>query len=102
MTSEVAAKFLTDLDVMSDKLKKAAGVSEGPMTQHDLDVLAAAAMALLTSAIANMPEPRRGETVRGLSETLAIDVAKQRERLEQKIPNRRLDALRQAPTRGSA
>jgi hypothetical protein len=91
MTSEAAAKFLADVDAMFGRLKKAAGVSLGPMTQHDLDVLAAAAMALLTRTVANMPEPRRSETVRGLSETLAIDVAKQRERLEQKIPIRRLD-----------
>ena len=34
----------------------------------------------------------RAASHRGLSETLAIDVAKKRERLEQKIPNRKLDA----------
>jgi hypothetical protein len=96
MTSEGDAKspdeFLARANALLARLQKAAGVNEGPMTQGDLDVLAAASMELLTSAIANMPEPRRGETVRALSETLAVDVAKKRERLEQKIPNRRLDA----------
>ena len=74
-----------------DRLKKAAGVSEGPMNLGDLDILAAASMELLTLTLANMPEPVRGETVRGLSETLASDVAQKRGLLEQKIPSRRLD-----------
>jgi hypothetical protein len=43
-----------------------------------------------------MPESQRGRRVRRLSETLAADVAKKRERLEQKILGR-FDALRQAP-----
>jgi len=91
MTSKAYAEFLKDIDVMLGQLKKAAGVSEGPMTQRDLDVLAAASADLLTLAIANMPEPRRGETIRELSEMLAVDVAKKREWLERKNPNRRLD-----------
>jgi len=89
MTSEDDAKFLrefgpraTDLLV---RLQKAAGVREGPMSLGDLQVLAAAAMELLTSASANMPEPRRGEVVRRLSETMAADVARKRERLEQRF-----------------
>jgi len=53
-------------------------------------------------ALANMPEPMRGERVRGLSATLASDVAQKRRRIEQKIPNRKLDALRQTPPKGSA
>ena len=91
MTHQGYAEFLKDIDAMFGRLKKAAGVSEGPMTQRDLDVLAAASADLLILAIANMREPRRGETIRGLSETLAVDVAKKREWLEQKNPNRRLD-----------
>jgi hypothetical protein len=74
-----------------DRLKKAAGVSRVPMSLGDLDILAAASMELLTLTLANMPEPQRSERVRGLSETLAVDVAQKRELLEQKIPSRRLD-----------
>ena len=85
-------EFWPRVQALLDRLKKAAGVGEGLMNRGDLDILAAASMDLLTLTLANMPEPRRGETVRGLSETLAIDVAKKRERLEQKIPNRKLDA----------
>jgi hypothetical protein len=48
-----------------------------------------------------MPESHRGRRVRRLSETLAADVAKKRERLKQKILGR-LDALRQAPPEDSA
>jgi hypothetical protein len=58
MTHEGDAEFLKDIDAMFGRLKKAAGVSEGLMTQRDLDVLAAASADLLTLAIANMPEPR--------------------------------------------
>jgi hypothetical protein len=47
-------------------------------------------MELLTTALANMPEPRRGELVGGLSTTMAADVARKREWLEQ-ILGRRLD-----------
>ena len=61
------------------------------MSQGDLDILAAAAWELVTSTLANMPEPPRGERVRGLSASLEGDVAKQRERLEQRVPARRLD-----------
>jgi hypothetical protein len=106
MTSEDKAKFLKEFsprrDAMLERLKKAANVGEGPMSLGKLDILAAASMELLTLALANMPEPTRGERVKGLSATLAADVAQKRKRIEQKIPNRRLDALRQAPTRGSA
>jgi hypothetical protein len=78
-------------DAMLAELQKAAGLAKGSMRLGDLEVLAAASMELLTLTLANMPEPRRGEVVRGLSETLAADVAQKRKRLEQKIPNRRLD-----------
>jgi hypothetical protein len=95
MTDEDRAKsweeFGVRRDALLDRLQKAAGVSGGPMSQGDLDVLAAAAMELLTRALANMPEPERSERVRGLSATMAADVAQKREQLEQKIPNRRLD-----------
>jgi hypothetical protein len=88
--------------VLLERLKKAANVGEGPMSLGKLDILAAASMELLALALANMPEPMRGDTVRGLSKTLATDVAQKRKRIEQKIPNRKLDALRQAPPKGSA
>jgi hypothetical protein len=42
-------------------------------------------MELLTTTLANMPEPRRGEIVRGLSAELAADVSKKREWLEQRL-----------------
>jgi hypothetical protein len=97
MTSEDTARFLREFgprrDAMLRRLQKAAGVGKPkPMNLADLEVLAAASMELMTTALANMPEPRRGEIVRGLSETLAVDVAKKREWLERNIPNRRLDA----------
>jgi hypothetical protein len=96
MASEDKAKFLKELgprrDALLVRLKKAANVGEGPMSLGKLDILAAASMELLTLALANMPEPMRGERVKGLSATLAADVAQKRKRIEQKIPNRRLDA----------
>jgi hypothetical protein len=52
-------------------------------------------MDLVISALANMPEPMRGQRVKGLSETLAADVAKKREQLG-------LDVLQQAPPEDSA
>ncbi|MGC2077972.1 MAG: hypothetical protein WA728_18460 [Xanthobacteraceae bacterium] len=100
MASERYAKFLKEfgprVTELLERLEKAAGVSERPMTSGDLDILAAASWELLTTTLANMPEAQRGRRVRQLSETLAADVAKKRERLEQKIAGR-LDALRQAP-----
>jgi hypothetical protein len=100
MVSERYAKFLKEfgprVTELLDRLQKAAGVSERPMTSGDLDILAAASWELLTTTLANMPEPQRGRRVRRLSETLTADVAKKRERLEQKIRGR-LDALRGAP-----
>jgi hypothetical protein len=106
MTSEDKAKFLKELgprrDALLERLKKAANVGEGPMSLGKLDILAAASTELLTLALANMPEPMRGERVRGLSATLARDVAQKRRRIEQKIPNRKLDALQQTPPKGSA
>jgi hypothetical protein len=96
MTSKDKAGFLKEFgprrDALLERLKRAANVAEGPMSLGKLDIIAAASMELLTLAIANMPEPRRGEVVRGLSATLADDVAQKRKRLEQKIPNRRFDA----------
>ena len=60
MTSEDGAKFLKEfgprVDGMFERLKQAAGVSDGPMSRGDLDILAAASMELLTLTLANMPE----------------------------------------------
>jgi len=104
MTSEDKAKFLKEFGPRRDAMleKKAANVGEGPMSLGKLDILAAASMELLTLALANMPEPTRGERVKGLSATLAADVAQKRKRIEQKTPNRKLGALRQAPPKASA
>jgi hypothetical protein len=75
---------------MLRRLQKAAGVGKPkPMNLADLEVLAAALLELLTTTLANMPEPRR-EIVR--SAELAADVSKKREWLEQRFPIRRLDA----------
>ena len=73
----------------------------GGISMSNPIILAAASWELLTTTLANMPESHRGRRVRRLSETLAADVAKKRERLEQKILGR-LDALRQAPPEDSA
>ena len=95
MTSEENAKFREEFGLrvtnLLNRLLKAARVGKDRMKQGDLDVLTAATMELLTMTLANMPEPIRGKRVEGLSATLAADVAKRRERLEQKIPGRRLD-----------
>jgi hypothetical protein len=95
MASEGDAKFWKEFgprrDALLERLKKAAGVSGGKINLGELEVLAAASMELLTLTLANMPEPKRGEIVRGLTETLAADVAQKREHLENKLPNRRLD-----------
>jgi hypothetical protein len=103
MASERYTKFLKDfaprVTELLDRLQKAAGVSERPMTLGDLDILAAASWELLTTTLANMPESHRGRRVRRLSESLVADVAKKRERLEQKIAGR-LDVLRQTPLKG--
>ena len=68
MTSEGEAKFWGEFgprrDAMLRRLQKAAGVGKPkPMNLGDLEVIAAASMELLTTALANMPEPRRGELV---------------------------------------
>jgi hypothetical protein len=96
MTSEDTARFLREFgprrDAMLRRLHKAAGVGKPrPMNLADLEVLAAATAELLTNTLANMSEPRRGELVRGLSETLAADVARKREWLERNLPIRRFD-----------
>ena len=77
-----------------NRLLKAARVGKDRMKQGDLDVLAAATMELLTMTLANMPEPIRGKRVEGLSATLAADVAKKRERLDQNILARHLETPR--------
>jgi hypothetical protein len=83
---EVLKEFVRRVNALLDRLQKAAGVAEGAMNQADLDVLAVAALELLTNTLANMPEPMRGDRVRAFSEALAADVAKKRERIEQSIP----------------
>ena len=84
MTSEAEMRFLKEFGprvaALVNRLQEAAGVRE-LRTRADLDILAAAALELLTSALANMPEPMRGERVRGVSETLTTEVAKKREQL---------------------
>jgi hypothetical protein len=98
MANEGYARFLDEfrprVNVLLARLRKAAGADDGPMSLGDLDILAAASMELLTSALANMPEPMRGKMVNKLSEIFAADVAEKRQRLEQKIPGRQLDARR--------
>ena len=98
MTSEAEMRFLKEFGprvaALVNRLQEAAGVRE-LRTRADLDILAAAALELLTSALANMPEPMRCQRVRGLSETLAADVEKKREQLG-------LDVLQQTPPKGSA
>jgi hypothetical protein len=96
MTSEAETKFWEEFGArrtaMLRRLQKAAGVGKPkPMSLGDLEVLAAASMDLLTTALANIPEPRRGEIVKGLSATMAADIARKREWLEQTIPGLRLD-----------
>ena len=97
MTSEAEMRFLKEFGprvaALVNRLQEAAGVRE-LRTRADLDILAAA-LELLTSALANMPEPMRDQRVRGVSETLAADVAKKREQLG-------LDVLQQTPPKGSA
>jgi hypothetical protein len=60
MTSEAETKFLKEFgprrDAMLGRLAEAAGVNKPkPMSLGDLEVLAAASMELLTTALANMP-----------------------------------------------
>ena len=83
---DVLKEFVRRVNALLDRLQKAAGVSEGPMNQADLDVLAVASVELLTNTLANMPEPMRGDRLRALSADLAADVAKKCERIERKIP----------------
>jgi hypothetical protein len=91
MTSVDPRMFGPNVTALLGQLMKAAGLEEGPISLGKLEICAAAAMELLTSILANMPEPMRGQAVEGLSKTLATDVAKKHERLERKIPGRRLD-----------
>jgi len=83
---EVLKEFVRRVNTLLDRLQKAAGLGEGPMTQADLDVLAVASVELLTNTLANMPEPMRSDRLSALSETLATDVAKKRKRIEESIP----------------
>jgi hypothetical protein len=83
---EVLKEFVRRVTALLDRLQKAAGLGEGAMNQADLDVLAVASVELLTNTLANMPEPMRGDRLKAFAETLAADVAKKRERIEQSIP----------------
>lgn len=96
--AELREEFGLRVTNLLNRLLKAARVSKDRMKQGDLDVLAAATMELLTMTLANMPEPIRGKRVEGLSATLAADVAKKRERIEQNILARHLNET----PRGSA
>jgi|ERR1700758_530344 hypothetical protein len=91
MTSNDPKMFGVSVTALLAQLMKAAGLEEGPMSLGNLEVRAAAAWELLISILANMPEPTRSQAVEGLSKTLAVDVARKRKQLEQKIPARRLD-----------
>lgn len=82
---EVLKEFVRRVNALLDRLQKAAGLG-GAMNQADLDVLAVASVELLTNTLANMPEPMRGDRLSAFAETLAADVAKKRERIEQSIP----------------
>ena len=84
--AEVLKKFVRRVNVLLDRLQKAAGVDKGAMNQADLDVLAVASVELLTNTLANMSEPMRGDRLKALSAGLEADVAKKRERIEQSIP----------------
>jgi hypothetical protein len=66
MSSEDTARFLKEFgprrNAMLRRLQKAAGVGKPkPMNLADLEVLAAALMELLTTALANMPDKQRTE-----------------------------------------
>jgi alcohol dehydrogenase class IV len=82
---EVLKEFVRRVNALLDRLQKVAGLEEGAMNQADLDVLAVASVELLTNTLANMPEPMRSDRLKAFSETLAADVAKKRERIEQSI-----------------
>jgi hypothetical protein len=98
MASEENTKFRQEFGLrvtnLLNRLLKAARVGKDRMKQGDLDVLTAATMELLTMTLANMPEPIRSKRVEGLSATLAADVAKKRERIEQNILAQHLDTPR--------
>ena len=98
MASEENTKFRQEFGLrvtnLLNRLLKAARVGKDRIKQGDLDVLTAATMELLTMTLANMPEPIRSKRVEGLSATLAADVAKKRERIEQNILTRHLDTPR--------
>jgi len=68
-----------------EHFKKAAGLSEGPMSLGDLDILAAS-MELLALTLANMPKSMREIRLRAMPAILAADVAQKRKRIEEKIP----------------
>jgi len=78
-------EFDSRVQALLEQLKKAAGLSEGPMSLGDLDILAAASMELLALAIANMPKSMREIRLKGLPAILAADVAQKRKRIEQTI-----------------
>jgi GGDEF domain-containing protein len=82
---EVLKEFVRRVNALLDRLQKVARLEEGAMNQADLDVLAVASLELLTNTLANMPEPMRSDRLKAFSETLAADIAKKRERIEQSI-----------------
>jgi hypothetical protein len=82
---EVLGEFVRRVNALLDRLQKAAGVGEGPMSQADLDVLAVATVELLTNILANMPEHMGGDRLRAFTASLEADVAKKRERIEYSV-----------------
>ena len=78
-------EFDSRVQALLEQLKKAAGLSEGPMSLGNLDILAAASMELLALAIANMPKSMREIRLKGLPAILAADAAQKRKRIEQTI-----------------
>jgi hypothetical protein len=90
VTDEDRAKFLKEfgsrVNALVDRLQKATGLNEGPISLGDLDILAAALMELLGFALANMPEPMCRERLNGFPTILEGDVAQKRRRIGQMIP----------------
>jgi len=78
-------EFDSRVQAVLENLKKAAGLSEGPMSLGDLDILAAS-MELLALTLANMPKSMREIRLRAMPAILAADVAQKRKRIEEKIP----------------
>ena len=95
MTSQSDATFLEEFPsrrtALVAKLLKAGDAGEGPKSLGDLTILTAAATDLSIWALANTPEPPRGDRIRRVIANLGTDVVHARKLLEREIPERRLD-----------